>query len=195
VYAGLFSILIFVLHLDFRYPNGALERILTVFYLAVTGSGVVGLMLSKALPKRLVTRGEEVIFERIPKLQRRLREEAEEIVEETQSAELGDYYITNLSTFFAKTQHTVSHLMESERPRRTLIDHLRAMDRYWGLKERENAKRLEHLINKKDDLDYQETIQGVLKIWLFIHIPLTAGLLIFSTVHGVLAFLYSPRII
>jgi len=187
--------LIFVLHLDFRYPNGALEMSLAVLYLAVAGSGVVGLMLSRVLPKRLVTSGEEVIFERIPSLQRRIREEAEAIVEETGSAELGEYYITHLSPFFAKTQHSLSHLMESDRPRQTLLDNLRAMDRYWGTKERECAKRLEHLINKKDDLDYQETLQGVLKSWLFLHIPLSAGLLIFSTIHGVLAYMYSPRII
>ena len=185
--------LIFVLHLELRYPHGALETSVAVLYLAVAGSGVVGLVLSRVLPKRLVTHGEEVIFERIPSFQRNIREEAEGIVEETGSAELGEYYITHLSPFFAKTQHSLSHLRESDRPRQTLLDSLHAMDRYWGTKERESAKRLEYLINRKDDLDYQETLQRVLKSWLFIHIPLTAGLLIFSTVHGVLAYMYSPR--
>ena len=195
IYAGLFSMLIFVLHLDFRYPYGALETSLAVLYLAVAGSGVVGLVLSRVLPKRLVTRGVEVIFERIPSFQRSIREEAEGLVEETGSAELGNYYMTHLSPFFAKTQHAVSHLMESDRPRQTLLDNLRAMDRYWGTKERESAKRLEDLINRKDDLDYHETLQGILKSWLFVHIPLSAGLLIFSMIHGVLAYMYSPRII
>ena len=50
------------------------------------------------------------------------------------------------------------------------------------------------LIRGKDDLDHQDALQGTLKYWLFIHIPLTYSLLILSLVHALLASAYSAGI-
>jgi peptidoglycan biosynthesis protein MviN/MurJ (putative lipid II flippase) len=47
------------------------------------------------------------------------------------------------------------------------------------------------LVRQKDGLDYHHSLQLTLKLWLFVHIPLTYGLLIFSFVHIVLVYAYS----
>jgi hypothetical protein len=40
-------------------------------------------------------------------------------------------------------------------------------------------------------LDYHRALQLALKLWLFVHIPLTYGLLIFTALHIVLVFGFS----
>ena len=77
---GWFSILLFLLHVGFRAPNGPLETTLALLYLGAAASGVFGLRISRRFAPRLARHGEEVIFERIPELRRRLREEAEALV-------------------------------------------------------------------------------------------------------------------
>ena len=42
------------------------------------------------------------------------------------------------------------------------------------------------LIQAKDSLDYHRAMQGLLKGWLFVHIPLTYAMLVFIFVHVVL---------
>ena len=65
------------------------------------------------------------------------------------------------------------------------------MDRYLNDVEREFAERLGRLMKKKNELDYQYALQGVLKGWLFIHIPLTYGMLLLALTHLVLAYAFS----
>ena len=45
-------------------------------------------------------------------------------------------------------------------------------------------------VQRKDDLDYQYALQGALKLWLFVHIPLTYGLLVLAIFHGLAACAY-----
>ena len=57
VYAGFFTVVLFLIHLNFRLPAGWFEGTLAWLYILVTGSGIVGLFLSRVLPRRLATRG------------------------------------------------------------------------------------------------------------------------------------------
>ena len=61
------------------------------------------------------------------------------------------------------------------------------MDRYLNDREREISRSLAELIEAKDNLDYQWTMQWVLKRWLFVHIPLTYGMMIIAVIHAILA--------
>ncbi len=47
------------------------------------------------------------------------------------------------------------------------------------------------LAQAKDDLDYQSALQGALKFWLFVHVPLTYGLLIFAVFHILVVYTFS----
>ena len=46
------------------------------------------------------------------------------------------------------------------------------------------------LVREKDGLDYHHAHQLLLKIWLFVHIPLTYSLLLFILVHVVVVFAF-----
>ena len=47
------------------------------------------------------------------------------------------------------------------------------------------------LARQKDGLDYHQALQSSLKLWLFVHLPFTYGLLLFTFWHIVLAYAYS----
>lgn len=191
IYIGLLTVLLFILHIHFRIPNGILEGTLALLYVTVAGTGILGLLLSRVFAKRLASRGEEVIFERIPAIRRHIRENAEKLVEravsETSSPTIQEFYGKQLDSFFRRMCNFWAHLFNSTRPRHALLTDLGALDRYLNDQEREISSELATLICIKDDLDYHHTLQGVLKYWLFLHIPLSFSLLIVSVLHAILA--------
>ena len=195
IYMGLVMVLVFLFHTGFRLPNGGLEVTLAVLFLIVAGSGVVGLWLSRIVPSRLSARGEEVIFERIPAFLRELRDRAEKLVvgsvQKTDTTTLADFFTKRPSVFFARPRHFWSHLVQSSRPLHRLMHELRSLDRYLNEEERRIADELGELIRSKDSLDYHFAMQGVLKGWLFVHIPMTYVLLVFVVVHVVLVYAFS----
>ena len=79
IYAGLLTGVLFAVHLNYKIPSGWFQGVLAWLYLLVMASGLFGLFISRAIPKRLTTRGGEVLFERIPSLRRQLQEQAEQL--------------------------------------------------------------------------------------------------------------------
>ena len=60
VYCGWLVVLIFCEHVGWSIPTGWLEVTLAALFVLVSGSGVVGIGLSRLLPPRLTRRGEDV---------------------------------------------------------------------------------------------------------------------------------------
>ena len=195
IYAGFFSVFLFLLHLNFRIPNGVLEVTLALLYLIVFGSGIFGLILTRVIPHFLTTRGEEVIFERIPLFLRRIREEASRLVSralsEVDSSTIADFYARRLIHFFAKPGNVGKHLLQSNRPCYALLNELEALNRFLNPEEQGIIKEMIKLVRSKNDLDYHYAHQAILKYWLFVHIPLTYSLLLVTIVHAVLVYTYS----
>lgn len=187
IYAGLLSIVVFAAHSHGRLPHGPFEILLAFFYLGTALSGVAGLALTRFFPARLTGRGEQVIFERIPMFRRKLRELAELTVQKSvtdaDTTTLSDFYTARLARFFAAPRNFSRHLVQSIRPRKKLLAELADLDRYFNAREREIAAELEELIKAKDDLDHQYALQATLKLWLFVHLPLTYSLLLAAAVH------------
>ena len=96
--------------------------------------------------------------------------------------------------FFSRPRHQMHHLAGSTRPRRELDAELEALGRYLGDEERELAGRMAELIGLKDDLDYHHALQGALKLWLFVHVPLTSALMLLILAHAVLAYAFAAGV-
>jgi hypothetical protein len=199
VHAGLFTALLLALHTDWRVPNGVLEGTLAAVFTAVVMSGIVGIFISRNFARRLTSRGQEVIFERIPRLRRRLEERAQELalasVTEDGTTAIADFYTKRLVAYFRGPRNALLHLVDSRRPRLSWTSELSAMERYLDEGEKRRAAELLELILMKDDLDYHYALQGTLKAWLFVHIPLTYAVLVLALAHGLLAqaFMASVR--
>jgi len=190
VYLGFFTTLLFLIHLNFRLPQGWFEIALTWLFVLVSASGMAGLFFSRTLPRRLATRGGEVIYEKIPAVRHALKAEAEKIAlgPEAKSPVLAEFYVRRLAGFFAGPDHFWMHLAESRRPLGALLAAIDDLRRSAADADREKLEKLDALVRQKDGLDYHRALQLALKLWLFVHIPLTYGLLIFTALHIALVF-------
>ena len=193
IYLGFYTTLLFLIHLNFRTPHGWFEITLAWLFVLVSGSGMVGLFFSRVLPRRLATRGGEVIFEKIPALRHALKTEAEKLAlgADAKSPVIAEFYARRLANFFAGPKNCRLHLVESRRPFNALLAEIEDLRRTGSDAERVTLEKLASLVHQKDGLDYHRALQLVLKLWLFVHIPLTYGLLIFTVLHIVLVFGFS----
>jgi len=187
IYLALLTFPIFLIHINMVAPNSLFEYILAGLFLGVFFSGITGLFFSRILPSCLNTRGEEIQYARIPLFISQLREEVENLVFESLAQSdttlLPDFYMNKLVSFFDKPKHFLSHLLQSRRPRRRLLQMIRDAERFLDEREKKVMLQIEARVKTKDDLDYQYALQATLKLWLFVHIPLTYSLLIISLVH------------
>ena len=195
IYLGLLTGLVFLLHSQWRLPTGWFESLLSTLFVGVTLSGIVGWFISRTIPKQLTTIGGEVPYERIPIIRRSLREQAEGLVLKgipvAKASTLADFYAGRLADYFEGKTHFWAHLLGSRRSLNTLLEQLAELGRFLNPEEKKTIGRLADLVRQKDALDFHAAKQFVLKAWLFVHIPLTYGLLVFSFVHVVLVYAYS----
>lgn len=191
IYVGLLALFAFGLHASWRWPNGLFEVILAVLFLTVGASGVIGLILSRVLARRLTTRGGEIVWDRIPRMRGMLGRQAErlalECLSQTQSPAVAEFYISRLRPFFIGPRNFFHHLFHSRRARRALTAEIEAQRRYLDETEKQYLERIEECVLAKDDVDYQFALQGTLKGWLFAHVPLTYALVVFALAHALLA--------
>lgn len=190
IYIGLLTAPIYLMHAGMRLPTGGLDITLALLFAGVFISGVVGLLLTRVVPRRLSVRGEEVLFERIPVFRRQLLERAEALivdtVQQTDAVTLSSFYHRRVADFLRRPRHLWRHVIQSTRPLQRLTEQLHDSDRYFNEQERAAAAELAQIIEAKDHLDYHQAMQGVLKGWLFVHIPLTYVLMTTVALHAVL---------
>jgi hypothetical protein len=195
IYAALLTAVLFCVHISYQIPTGWFEGTLACLYILVMLSGFFGLFASRGIPKRLTTRGGEVLFERIPGIRRQLQERAEALalksVEEVKSSTIADFYVRELKDFFDGTRNIVPHWFEVRTPLNLILNRITDLNRYLNESERATMNEVATLVRQKDGLDYHYSLQLVLKLWLFVHIPLTYSLLLWTLAHIVLVFAYS----
>jgi hypothetical protein len=195
VWVGYFALALFAVHLQFRVPNGWFEVSLSLLFTIVMASGIFGLILSRQIPKRLTTLGGEILFERIPAHRQWVLDRAEKLAltssTETQAATLLDFYAKNLRNFFAARPVFWRNLMGTERSLARMLEQVEDLKRYTNPREKEILVELADLAREKHRLEYHYSLQGILKAWLFVHIPFTYSLLLFSFVHVLLVFAFS----
>jgi hypothetical protein len=192
---GMLAGFVFLAHLRGRLPAGPFDAVLAALFVAVTLSGIAGWWLSRVLPPRLTNAGGEVPYERIPVIRRALRERAEGLVvagiPTAGTTTLADFYAARLEDFFKGPGNFGSHLFGSSHTLNSLLSDLGQVQRYLSDSEKKTASELAALLREKDTLDVHWSTQLVLKGWLFVHIPLTYGMLLFIAVHVILVYGFS----
>lgn len=195
IYAGYFTGFLFLAHVRFRMPTGWFEGSLSLLYWLVMFSGIIGLIMSRSFPKRLTTRGGEVVFEQVPVVRRNLQERAEAIalksISDAKASTLADFYVSDLAEFFSGPKNFWLHVFEVRGPLNRLLGRIEDLNRFLNERERASLAQIADLVRQKDGLDYHHSLQLALKLWLFVHIPLTYSLLILSLLHLVLVYAFS----
>ena len=192
IYLGLLAVFTFALHINWTLPNGILESILALFFVAAAGSGLIGIYISRRYARMLTRRTEEVVLERIPFFIAEFRRQAEAVVlasaVETGSSTIADFYNSRLAAYFAGPRNMRLHIQGSRRASFDLMTELEITNRYLNDQEMEYAAELRELVERKDQLDYAYALQTVLKAWLFVHVPATYGLILLAFLHLLLVY-------
>jgi len=194
IYVGLGSMGVFALHVGPKWPNGTLETTLAIIYWLTFASGLAGLYLTRTIPRQLTRVGAELIYERIPSLRRQVRTQAGQVVLQSVAASgattLADFYAARLYDFFQWPRGMRYLLRPTSALRRSLMREMQDLRRYLSDHEQAACERLFALVRRKDDLDFHEARQKLLKLWLFVHISLTYTLLVLALAHGLLAHVF-----
>lgn len=195
IYVGLISGALFFAHIGFSWPNGLLNQVIAVIFAIVFISGLVGLWISRAFPKRLTDAGFETPFERIPQARNILREQAEALVlagvDGQTSPVISGFYTEKLGLFFTKPRNLRAHLFRAQSPQATHRSQFDEIRRYAKKSELGLLDTLSDLVERKHLLDYQYALQYTLRVWLFAHIPLSYSLLILSVAHIIVVYSFS----
>jgi hypothetical protein len=195
IYVGYLAVVIFLLHGNYRVPTGWFEISLATVFGVVMLSGIGGLILSRQIPKRLATRGGEVFFERIPAYRRALLHRAEQLAldstKQTEATTLLEFYTRNLRDYFTGRGRYLAHWFEDQSGVQRVLAGVEDLKRFTNDNENKVLEQFAELVRERDRLDYHAALQGILKGWLFVHIPFTVSLLVFTLAHIVLVFAFS----
>jgi hypothetical protein len=191
LYLGLLSCFIFAQHVGWRWPNGQLETVLYIVFVATAASGIFGLVISRRLPKRLTKLREQYLYEEIPRVRRQVSEAARTIVESTlvkaSSSAVVDFYRDSLVSYLERPMPLRQYLWHTSRSRNRLRNELATLKRYANADEQTVQAELARLIDRRDDLDFHDVQQTRLRLWLFLHVGLTYLLLVLAGLHIVVA--------
>lgn len=192
---GVLAVLLYFLHVDSWWPDSGYEQLLAALMIAVSLSGILGYLLEKIYPLRLNQSDTEILFEKIPDACYQIRKEIEmllfEQVKKTGSDTLTKHYMESMHWYLLRPQFLLSHITGSNKAGFWLKQQFQIINRYLNDDERDYSQKMEKLMYKKLTLEYQYAIQGLLKLWLLLHVPLSVMLLLVSTWHLLLVNIYS----
>lgn len=195
IYTGWAVVGVFLLHGGLVPPQGVLELALWCVFILVAASGILGAFLSREVPRRMARIVEPVLFERIQGFRRRLAEEAHQLalasIIEMKSATIAQFYADRLQPFLSAPRNLLGHLVQHSSQMLKLLRELDGLERYLDADSKACVERLKDIVKAKDSLDKQYAHLGLMKLWLFVHIPLTYSLLLMAAAHVVSVYAYS----
>ncbi len=198
LYVGYFVVLAFILHTTYSLPETLFEWGLWVLFVLVAVSGVIGIFLTTSVPPKLELHTERVLFPRIPAFRAQLAREAEELaiqsIDQSGSLTISNLYADTLHDYFRQPKNIVAHLRNSSRPLNRILGELKKLERYLDDRGKETLSAVRDLVIAKDNLDFHYVNQGVLKLWLFVHVPATYGLLVLIVAHVAVVYAFSSGV-
>jgi hypothetical protein len=196
-FVGFLAVAVFVVHTRHQMPGSVLHWLLWSLFVLVSLSGMVGAIVSKTVPQRLEAEGERILFDRIPMFRAQLAEQAEavarESVEDGNTRSIARLYADSLSDFFAGPRNVLAHLAASKVSKARILNQLSAIERYLDEPGKLRLLKLRDLVEAKSNLDFHYANVGLLRLWLFVHVPATYALLAAMAVHIVLEYAFAAR--
>jgi hypothetical protein len=194
-YVGFLTIVVFIVHTKYEFPGSLLHWLLWGLFVIVSLSGVAGAIMSTVLPPRFEAEGERILFDRIPFFRARLAEQAETIAKESvqdgNTRSIAKLYSDTLGDFFAGPRDIAAHLVASKVPLKRLHGQISAIERYLDAAGKERLQKMRDLVEAKSNLDFHYANAGLLRLWLFVHVPATYALLIAIAAHVVLEYAFT----
>ena len=202
IFLGYLLIAAFISHSDFSLPDTGFEWALWAGFVMVTLSGIFGAYLAWSL-KAKGRIDEGVSYDRIPTLRTELARDVAAVAEtdlaSTQIALPGlphdawiiDLYTNYLRDFFQGPRNFTAHLIGSQRPLKRLTDEIDDLSRYVDQQSKEKLAAIKNLVVEKDRLDFARVYLGLTRGWLFVHVPVTYGLIVLTVLHVLVVYAFS----
>lgn len=206
IFAGYLVIAAFISHSDFTLPDTGFEWALWTGFVLVTLSGILGTYLiwsQKA--KRLID--DSVSYDRIPALRAELELAFLRAIAENDpsaaaidlpglphDAWITDLYTTHLGDFFQGPRNLTAHLIGSQRPLKRLTDAIDNLSRYVDQPRQAKLAYIKTLVIDKDRLDFARVSLGLSRGWLFVHVPVTYGLIVLTVLHVIVVYAFSSGV-
>lgn len=203
IFVGYLLVAAFLSHSNFSLPHSGFGWALWAGFVLVTLSGLFGTYLAWSLK----TKGRvdvRVGYDRIPLRVAELARDIKSVVAMPDplpdaialpaapyDAWIIDLYTNHLQDFFEGPRNFSSHLVASQRPLKRLIDEINHLSPYVDAPGQEKLSRIWNLVAEKDRLDFARVHFGLTKAWLFVHVPVTYGLLVLSVLHVIVVYAYS----
>lgn len=195
LYTGLFALVAYWFHVPRLWADGFFEGGLSCLFLAVSGSGVYGLYVSRTAPHRLTAVPGNYRFEQLGWHRKKLADLAEGTLDELKvtpaAAVLSTFYRDTLRPFFAARPGLAYVALPTGIRRRRLLSGLGKIDRYLEPETKKTAGQLAAIVRMRDDLDYHFALQLRLRVWVLVHACLSCALLIGATIHVLLAIQFA----
>ena len=185
----------FAVHTSTGLPDTFLEWALWGLFVLVVVSGIAGSYLMVAVPVKLEQHSAPVAFDAIPKRRLELAEKAGVLAttpEETEGIRtIWQLYSTTLRGFFNGPKNLFAHLKGSRLPLKRLCHEIEASELDLDKSDKKILQSLKTLVIDKDNLDFQYAHQGLLRVWTFVHLPATYGLIVLTIVHIAIVYAFS----
>lgn len=192
---GALSLPLYFQHTGVMWPQGVYEQCMALVFYGVSLSAILGLCLQKIYPKRLSQMESEIIFERIPMELAAIKTQVNALILQTAKSHpnsvLADFYVETLAWYFHQPRFVWAHLMGSQRSTNWVHQHVTVLKHYLSEPEQAALAQLEDWALRKGRLDAHHAMQGALKLWLFVHVPLALALLLLGCWHLLLINLYT----
>ena len=176
VYLGALAFLAVLVHTGLRWPQGTMGWWLLVLAAWTTLTGLLGVWLQKSIPAAMADGLQvEALYERIPELAEALVTEADALVADAGDA-LDRFYRQEVRDRLATPLPSWGYLLDVRAGRERALEPFRRMASFVPAEEKAKIDDLASLYTDKLELDAQLRLQGVLRRWLWLHVP-PAGLL------------------
>lgn len=187
IYTGFFALAVYLAHVPAILANGFFESGLSLLFLAVSGSGIYGLYLSRTAPKKLTAVPGEFRFDQISWHRQMIYDRATDVLRSLEtslaSPVLASYFRNSLQPYFSGGVAVDFMIVPNTLRRRKLLLGLGELERYLSPELLPASGELAALVRKRDELDLHFALQWRLRVWLVFHIILAGLLVIGSIVH------------
>lgn len=201
IWLGLLTVPLIALH-SWRELGGALTTTLFVLFAIVIASGIWGLVVQQFLPRAMLAQvPAETIYTQIGGVVEGFRQEARHLVNSVRgelSAESGAGGTATVAANFAVLENAFAKVIEpylsaGSRGGSVLANATRAANFFRGLRDQlpigvhPTIDRLETFCEQRRQFALQARLHFWLHNWLWVHLPLSAALVVLMIVHVVVA--------
>lgn len=188
LYTGIFSAVVYVLHVPAIVAGGVLEFFLSATFLIVSTSGFYGVYASRSYPRRIrLAGGQDGDRETF-------LADAKSVYDAIPIGPAGDVlrqqYLNQHRSYFENPRSWWFAFYPTKNRRERMLADLAALDRYLDPPTRESSAAIAHLIKGRDAVDFSAALRWRMRVWVAVHASLSVSLLCATLIHIALVWMH-----